>query len=55
MQALPDTPANRQRAETVALIDMASDHVRQAILHGQMVEIGILSGWPPHAPAFCQL
>ena len=42
MQALPDTAANRQRAETVALIDMASDHVRQAILHGQPVEIGAL-------------
>ena len=44
MQAseLADTPANRQRIETVALIDLATDSVREAILRGDVVEVGAL-------------
>jgi hypothetical protein len=39
---LPDTAANRQRVEMVALIDMAMDNVREAILRGEVVEVGAL-------------
>ena len=57
---LPNTVANRLRVEAAALIDLATDNVRQALLRGELVEAGALerlaaarsSILPPVQPTF---
>jgi hypothetical protein len=51
---LPDTAANRQRVETVALIDMAMDNTREAVLRGEIIEVGALERLAAARARFCR-